>query len=285
MSSLPLLGCSASRGVRLDSRRGAPRVFWILDALDADHHGAGVFGKIVMRATFAILCYFLLTVLGACSSAPPFDAKAVAQEWAAYMQRDYTLRPGDKLGVQVIRVGEDTPDNAVVQQAIVSPTGTVDLLRLPKPIHVSGRSVAGSRSLILDAYEKVFANPRVSVTLVEASAQSVYVCGEVNRPGPIPYQPGLTMTQAIASSGSYRNTVDGGDIRILRIALDGTQRSFRVNLDSVLYDSQPDFLLLPGDVVFCQPSTIAEVGDAVDLYIRRLLPFTITGPSIGVIGQ
>lgn len=283
---MSLLGCSASQGVWLDSRRGGPGVFCTPSAFDADHHGVGVFGKIVMRATFAVLCYFLLlTALGACSVAPPFDAKAVAREWASYMQRDYTLRPGDKLGVQVIRVGEDSPENAVVLQAIVSPNGTVDLLRLPTPIHVSGRSIAGIRTLILEAYQKVFANPRVSVTLVEASAQSVYVCGEVNRSGPIPYQPGLTMTQAIASSGSFRNTVEGGDIRVLRIALDGTQRTFRVNMDSILYDGQPDFLLLPGDVIFCQPSTIAEVGDAVDLYIRRLLPFTITGPSIGVIGQ
>ena len=142
-----------------------------------------------MRANFAVLCYVLFTALGACAGAPPFDAKAVAREWAAYMQRDYNLRPGDKLGVQVVRVGEDTPENSVVQQVIVSPNGTVDLLRLAQPIHVSGRSVAGIRSLILDAYEQVFANPRVSVTLVEASAQSVYVCGEVYRAGPIPYQP------------------------------------------------------------------------------------------------
>jgi len=238
-----------------------------------------------MRTTFASLCYFLFTVLGACSAAPPFDAQAVAIEWATYMQRDYTLRPGDKLAVQVVRVGEDTPENNVVQQVTVTPTGTADLLRLPAPIHVAGRSVAAVRTLILEAYQAVFVNPRVSVSLLEASAQSVYVCGEVVSPGPIVYQPGMTMTQAIASSGSFRYTVKDNDIRILRIALDGTQRTFRVNLDSVLHDGQPDFLLLPGDVVYCQTSAIADLGNLVDLYIRRLLPFTVSGPAIGTIGN
>jgi hypothetical protein len=74
-------------------------------------------------------------------------------------------------------------------------------------------------------------------------------------------------------------------VRILRISADGQQRSFRVNLSRVLLEQEPDFLLLPGDVVYCQTSTIADIGNLVDLYIRRLLPFTLTGPSIGTVGN
>ena len=57
----------------------------------------------------------------------------------------------------------------------------------------------------------------------------------------------------------------------------------RVNLESVLEDEWPDFLLLPGDVVYAQASAIANVGYGVDLYIRRLLPFTIGGPALGAV--
>jgi hypothetical protein len=49
----------------------------------------------------------------------------------------------------------------------------------------------------------------------------------------------------------------------------------------VLYAESPDFLLLPGDVVYAQTSTIADMGNWVELYIRRLLPFAITGVSVG----
>jgi protein involved in polysaccharide export with SLBB domain len=230
---------------------------------------------------------FVAALLGlflcACSSAPPFDAKAVATEWAAYMQRDYVLRAGDRLAVRVdnLSSGEGTAaDN--VQEVIVSPTGSIDLRRLPGPLQVSGKSVGAARTLIYEAYKNgVFNDPIVSVTLTEAALQSVYVCGEVFRAGPVPFTPGLTMTQAIASAGSFNYTVKHSDIRILRINADGSQRTFRVNMDKVLLDRSPDFLLLPGDVIYAQTSCIADLGNLVDLYVRRLLPFSLGGPALG----
>jgi polysaccharide export outer membrane protein len=223
-------------------------------------------------------------LLAACSSAPPFDAKAVALEWAAFMQRDYALRPGDRLNV-VAQTGSETPGAETTQEVIVAPTGSIDLPRLPTPVQVAGRTVSAVRTLVLEAYRKEFTNPRISLTLLEAAAQSIYVCGEVHRPGAIPFQAGMTMTQAIASAGSFHYTAKESDVRILRVSPDGQQRTFRVNLSAVLRDEQPDFLLLPGDVVYCQTSTIADIGNLVDLYIRRLLPFSLTGPSLGEVGN
>jgi protein involved in polysaccharide export with SLBB domain len=165
----------------------------------------------------------------------------------------------------------------------VSPTGTIDLRRLPSSLTVGGRSVGAVRTMVLDAYKTQFNEPTISVTLTEAAAQSVYVCGEVNTPGPVAYVPGLTMTQAIASAGSFQITVKHSDIRILRINPDGTQRTFRVNMSRVLLDEWPDFLLLPGDVVYAQTSAVADVGNLVELYVRRMLPFQLGGPALGTV--
>ena len=201
------------------------------------------------------------------------------------MQRDYVLRPGDRLSVRVDQLAGqgDAADN--VQEVVVSPTGTIDLRQLSGPLQVGGKSVGSMRTVVTEAYKQQFTEPRVSVALTEAATQSVYVCGEVFRPGPVPFQPGLTMTQAIASAGSFNHTVKHSDIRILRINQDGTQRTTRVNMDAVLLEQQPDFLLLPGDVVYAQTSGIADAGNWVDLWIRRLLPFQIGGPAIGVVGN
>jgi protein involved in polysaccharide export with SLBB domain len=231
----------------------------------------------------AVGCVWLVLAVGACTSAPPFDAKAVATEWVAFMQRDYVLRPGDRLSIRVDQLAGqgETRDN--VQEVVVSPTGTLDLRQLPGPLQVGGKSVGAMRTLVVEAYKNQFSDPRVSVSLAEAAAQSVYVCGEVFRPGPVAYQAGLTMTQAIASAGSFIHTVKHSDIRILRINQDGTQRTTRVNMDAILRDEQPDFLLLPGDVIYAQTSGIADAGNWVDLWIRRLLPFQIGGPALGTI--
>lgn len=233
----------------------------------------------------------LLLVFASCSSAPPFDARAVVQEWAAYMQRDYTLRAGDRLSIRVEQLA--TAEGAAAQgqggaqagggtqEVVVSPNGTIDLRKLEAPLHVAGTSVGAARSMIIAAYEKFFTEtPRVTVTLVQAATESVYVCGEVRNAGVQPYHPGMTMIQAIAAAGSFAITVKESDIRVLRINQDGSQRTFRVNMSDVLYGDYPDFLLLPGDVVYCQTSLIADLGNLVELYIRRLLPFQITGVSL-----
>jgi protein involved in polysaccharide export with SLBB domain len=231
--------------------------------------------------------FLLLPLWASCAGAPPFDAKAVAMEWQSYMQRDYSLRPGDKLIVRVLPWAPSVPGATATadestQQVIISPTGTVDLNRLPGPLQLAGKTVGAARTAITEAYAaNNVKDPHVSVTLAEASVQTVYVAGEVGTAGAIPYRPGMTVTQAIAAAGSFRITVKESDIRVLRINPDGTQRTFRVNVSDVLYSEYPDFLLLPGDVVYAQTSTIADMGNWVELYIRRLLPFAITGVSVG----
>ncbi len=235
-------------------------------------------------ARLATLFVAMAALLGACSSAPPFDAKAVASEWVAFMQRDYVLRPGDRLSIRIDELGASTSTGEVrdsVQEVVVSPNGTIDLRKLPGPLLVGGRSVGAMRTLVVDAYKDLFNQPTVSVSLVQASTQSVYVCGEVFRAGPVPFQAGMTMTQAIAAAGSFVHTVKHSDVRVLRINQDGTQRTTRVNMDAVLLDEQPDFLLLPGDVVYAQTSGIADAGNWVDLWIRRLLPFQLGNPTVG----
>ena len=222
--------------------------------------------------------------LAACTAAPPFDARAVAREWADYMQRDYCLRPGDKIAVRIEETANAASETSD-QELVVSPAGTVTIRYLPEPLTVGGRSIQAIRDEVLEACRKQFASPRVSLSLREAAAQSVYVCGEVGHGGPIAYQAGMTMTQAVASAGGFLYTVKENDVRVLRIAPDGTQRTFRVDMESVLRDQQPDFLLLPGDLVYCQTSTIADIGNLVELYVRRLLPFSLSGPSIGQVGK
>ena len=236
------------------------------------------------RAWRSLLGACVAFLLAGCFAAPPFDAKAIATEWASYMQRDYVLRPGDRLSVRVEGVegiaAAATDPRGNLQEVVVSPTGTIDLRQLPSPLQVGGKSVGSMRTQIVEAYKQLkFTEPRVSVSLTEAAAQSVYVCGEVFRPGPVPYTPGLTMTMAIAAAGSFNITVKHSDIRILRINQDGTQRTTRVNMEAVLLDQQPDFLLLPGDVVYAQTSGIADAGNWVELWIRRLLPFELSSPG------
>lgn len=283
----PVVGCHsvAAGAARSCGRRYWFPTGWLSTLLAVTSSATALRLPCRVRArTRAAFTAGLALLVAACSSAPPFDAKAVAMEWAAYMQRDYVLRAGDRLSVRVDQLGGGSVAAESVQEVRVSPTGSIDLRDLPGPLHVGGRSVGATRTEIIEAYKQLFkSEPRVSVTLLEASAQSVYVCGEVFRPGPVAYTPGLTMTQAVASAGSFNYTVKHHDVRVLRLAADGGNRTFRIDMDAIFLDQSPDFLLLPGDVVYCQTSGIADAGNWVDLWIRRLLPFSIGGPALGTV--
>jgi hypothetical protein len=54
-------------------------------------------------------------------------------------------------------------------------------------------------------------------------------------------------------------------------------------MSRVLLDEWPDFLLLPGDVVYAQTSAVADVGNLVELYVRRMMPFQLGGPALGTV--
>ncbi len=210
----------------------------------------------------------LLTVLGGCA-APPLDAVAVAMEWAAYMRRDYVVQPGDTLTVTVHPDGFE-------QQVLVPPTGKTLLARLPVPVQVSGRKVQVLSEELGREYRKVFAGEiQVQVTLATLAAPTIYVAGEVNGAGPVPYRPGMTLAQGVSAAGGLKITAKASDVRVLRNTPGQTPRTIRVNLDSILHDAAPDFLLLPGDIVYCQTSGVADVGNWVDLYIRRMIPLPI----------
>ena len=82
-----------------------------------------------------------------------------------------------------------------------------------------------------------------------SEALVVYVSGEVNKPGSVPFIQGLTVTQALSKSGGTKRTARTRDAYILR----GDQR-ISVNLRKVLRGKAADILLLPDDQIVLQES-------------------------------
>jgi polysaccharide export outer membrane protein len=224
----------------------------------------------------AISALSIAITAAACSStAPRFDAAAVAKQWVDYMQRDYVLRPRDRLAISVYQV----PD--LTQEVVVAPDGTVYLTRIVEGQRAAGKSIAAFRNEVGDLYSKLLrVGPAdITVTLVEAGINSVYVAGEVNNPGVVVFTPGMTLSQAVSAAGSLKITANSRDVRIIRPRLQGRIETHRVNLYDTFYADGDDFLVLPGDVILCATSAIADAGNWVELYIRRLLPFSLVAPA------
>jgi polysaccharide export outer membrane protein len=92
-------------------------------------------------------------------------------------------------------------------------------------------------------------NPVVTVIVVEASAATAYVVGEVNSPGAVTLQGGqLTVLQALALAGGLKDFADSKNIRVLRRSPAGVQ-TIAFNYKEAIRGSGEMVYLRPGDTV------------------------------------
>lgn len=108
-------------------------------------------------------------------------------------QQDYILGAGDKIAVHVY--GEE--DLAV--NALLGSNGKINYPFLGE-IKVSGLTVKQVEALITEGLsDGYFVNPNVFAQVDEY--RPFYIHGEVKKPGAYPYNPGMTINQAIALAG------------------------------------------------------------------------------------
>ena len=79
--------------------------------------------------------------------------------------------------------------------------------------------------------------------------QSVYMDGQVVKPGPVTFRDGLTLTQAITQAGSTTTIAREGGAYILR-----GEEKIPVNLKRILRGDDADVALLPNDHVYVPES-------------------------------
>jgi polysaccharide export outer membrane protein len=228
-----------------------------------------------VRRAIRLLVVATLTLFAGCAAAPPFDPVAIVKEWQSFMNSSYEVRPGDVVRVSVYQEAD------LDQEATVTRNGTLFLKRVPEEIKAIGKPMSQLRRDIQAAYGKVLVEPEVSVSLASGTESSIYVMGEVDSPGAFAYRPGMLLSQALSEAGGLEITAKWNDVRVLRNN-GKSARTIRVNANSILFEGSTDFVLLPGDVVMCQTSAIADVGNWVELWIRRLLPFPISGFAIPI---
>lgn len=119
----------------------------------------------------------------------------------------YTVAPGDRLQIEVL---EDESLNRVL---LVLPDGTVNFPGTGS-VRVSGRSVASLPALIAARLAPQFANtPTVYISVaalaevdeLEATEEPsvIYVMGELEAPGILQVEDGITLLQAIAQAGGF----------------------------------------------------------------------------------
>ena len=163
---------------------------------------------------------------------------------AAATPADYRLAPGDKLRVEVYK------DAQLSQSLQVRPDGKVTL-PLIGDIVATDLTPIQLRDRISNSLKEYITNPVVTVIVVEASPVMIYVMGEVATPGAIPMRGPMTVLQALAMAGGFKEFANTKDIRIIRkgSGILKTPETIRFNYNDAVRNNGTPVLLQPGDMV------------------------------------
>lgn len=161
---------------------------------------------------------------------PPYGTRGLA---AAYEYgTGYRIGAGDRLTIKV--VGQ--PD--LSSDYLVDGAGTISF-PLINSVTVAGLSAPQVGRIITKRLRNGYLrNPDVTVQV--SQPRPFYILGEVNQAGAFPYQPGMTVQNAVAIAGGYGTRANQGKVLITRKLADGT-RSFEAPVTTQLY---------PGDIVY-----------------------------------
>jgi polysaccharide biosynthesis/export protein len=146
--------------------------------------------------------------------------------------RGYRVGAGDKLSIKV--VGETD----LTGEYVVDATGVLSMPYV-QSVPVAGMNTGDIERLIVKRLRAGYLkDPKVSVQAI--SLRPFYIMGEVTASGSFPYQPGMTVQNAIAIAGGYGTRADHGVVMITRRNANGTA-TIKAPVTTQIY---------PGDIVF-----------------------------------
>jgi len=160
---------------------------------------------------------------------------------AAPIAADYRIVPGDKLNIQVYK------DAQLSQQLQVRPDGKITL-PLVGDIRAEGRTSAELRDSLVESLKEYNNNPVVTVIVTETVPPVFYVMGEVNAPGTLPLRGQISMVQALAMAGGFKDFAKKKDIVIQRKSATGVT-SVPFNYNEAIKGRTTMVYVQPGDTI------------------------------------
>ena len=198
-----------------------------------------------MRKSYALLMGSLLVL--SCGSALQAHQDNTTPKGAPEVKT--TSDPDYKIGAQdVVRI-DVWKEPEISRTTPVRPDGRISLPLL-NDVQAAGLTPTQLASNISEGLKKFITNPQVTVGVNEINSRRVYVTGEVLKPGTFPLQPGMTVLQALTSSGGFTQFAKVKGIYVLRTE-DGKQVKHEFNYKDVVKGKKPELNILvqPGDVI------------------------------------
>ena len=146
---------------------------------------------------------------------------------------NYLIGPQDVVDINVWKEQELT------RTVPVRPDGKISLPLL-NDVQAAGLTPMQLAMRITANLRKYVADPQVTVVVTQINSQRIYILGEVNRAGAYPLLPGMTVLEALSSSGGFTIFANTKKIYVLRKAADGKQEKLPFNYKNVIHGKAPE---------------------------------------------
>lgn len=183
----------------------------------------------------------------------------------------YVLRPGDEVEIHFFY------DPELNEDAQIRPDGTLSF-GLIGDLQLSGKTPSEVSSELQNRYSSVLKKPAVTVQIKNYGSLRVFVGGEVNRPGTLPWINQQTVLDAVLESGGAKHTAADYAL-LIRRAPDGSASVLRIAVKAARRQvpEAANLRLQSFDIILLPESKIAHVDRWVDQYVRQMIPGTLTG--------
>lgn len=176
-----------------------------------------------------------LLALGGCVTTAPTRTGSNPRVDAA--SNTALLRPGDSLTVTLSGIPD--PSTNPVQLDEQGQISLPFLGTLPASGFTTGDLTQAIRTAYID--RKFYTEITVSVTVTE---RYIYIGGEVQRPGRIPWSPDLTLSKAVQSAGGFTLYAKESKVTLSR-----DRRAYDFDVNLAQRNPEEDPLLFPGDSI------------------------------------
>jgi polysaccharide biosynthesis/export protein len=162
------------------------------------------------------------------------------------LPQEFLLGPEDVLEIAVWRNQDLSRTTAIRPDGLIS-------MSIIGDIQAAGLSANALAERIAERLAKFVTNPAVSISVKEINSYSVFVLGEVTKPGKYQLKSFTTLLQAISLAGGFTEFAKKNKLQVVRNDSNGDGRVHEIRIpvsySDLLSGHSGNFVLKPGDTV------------------------------------
>ena len=164
---------------------------------------------------------------------------------AAEAFEDYRIGPTDSLQITVWANPEIS-----VPEVVVRPDGKISF-PLVDDVQAADLTPLELKQALTELLSEYITNPTLTVVVREIHSKTVYVLGEVTRPGPVAMRANMTVIDTLAIAGGFGAFAKKDRIKVIRQSGDGDPVEFFFDYGAYVDGTglEQNILLVPGDKI------------------------------------